>query len=233
MRRTLATLGFLLVASLAAAPAQGGSSSSDGCGLRPYAYAGLQAMNIAHGVSATLSTTVPPAVTNGHVGGWVGLGGTGAGPGGKAEWIQTGLAAFTSQDTSQMYYEVTVAGSQPRYKELGADIGDGISHRFAVLEIAHRRSWWRVWVDGRPVSPPIFLPGSDGRWYPQAVAENWNGDAGACNSYSYRFSNVDLAAANGGAWQPFEQSSSFQDPGYHVVPISATPRTFVAASLAA
>ena len=132
-----------------------------------------------------------------------------------------------------MYYEVTVAGSQPRYKELGADIGDGISHRFAVLEIAHRPSWWRVWVDGRPVSPPIYLPGSDGRWYPQAVAENWNGDAGACNSYSYRFSNVDLAAANGGAWQPLEQSSSFQDPGYHVVPISATPRTFLAASLAA
>jgi hypothetical protein len=30
-----------------------------------------------------------------------------------------------------------------------------------------------------------------------------------------------------------KQSYTFQDPGYHVVPLSATPRSFVAASLAA
>ncbi len=37
-------------------------------------------------------------------------------------------------------------------------------HRFIVLEMASRKSWWRVWVDGKPVSPPINLPGSHGIW---------------------------------------------------------------------
>jgi hypothetical protein len=233
VRRTLATLGILATAFLVATPAEGGSTSADGCGVQTFAYAGLQAINRAHGVSATISTTVPPAVTNGHVGGWIGLGGTNDGPHGTAEWIQAGLAAFTAQDTSQIYYEVTVAGGQPHYTELAANIGDGVSYHLSVLEMAHRTSWWRVWVDGKPVSPPIYLPGSNGHWYPQAVAENWNGGTGACNSYSYRFSNVALAEQNGGVWRPLELNSNFQDPGYHVVPISATPRSFLAASLAA
>ena len=42
-----------------------------------------------------------------------------------------------------------------------------------------------------------------------------------------------LAQASGGAWQPLQGSSQFQDPGYHVVPISNSPRSFLAASLAA
>ena len=72
-----------------------------------------------------------------------------------------------------------------------------------------------------------------GRWYPQAVAENWNGGTGACNTYSYRFTDVSLAQSSGGVWRPLRLSSEFQDPGYHVVPISNTPRSFLAASLAA
>ena len=172
-------------------------------------------------------------VTDGHVGGWVGLGGTSAGPGGKAEWIQTGLSAFQSDDTSQMNYEVTVAGHTPKYVEIASNIRAGISHRFAVLEMGTRKSSWRVWVDGRPVSPPIYLPGSHGSWYPQAVAENWNGGTVVCNTYPYPFPNVSLAQSSGGVWRPLKNSSTFQDPGYHVVPISNAPRSFLAASLAA
>ena len=233
MRRSLPILAALCFVFLVASPAEGGSTTATGCGVKTFSYAGLEADNKAHGVSATLATTAPPSVSDGHVGGWIGLGGTGAGPGGTAEWIQTGLAAFTSDSTSHMYYEVTVAGSQPQYVELDASVAAGVSHHFAVLEMAHRKSWWRVWVDGKPVSPPIYLPGSDDAWYPQAVAENWNGGTGACNSYSYRFTDVALAQANGGVWRPLKLSSVFQDAGYHVVPISKSPRSFLAASLTA
>ena len=96
-----------------------------------------------------------------------------------------------------------------------------------------RDDWWRVWVDGQPVSPPIHLPGSHAAWYPQAVAENWNGGTGACNTYSYRFTNVRSRTRTAACGARSSQSYTFQDPGYHVVPISTTPRTFVAASLAA
>jgi hypothetical protein len=233
VRRIVLFLGVLALAVLAVTPAEGGSTHANGCGAESFEYAGLQASNKAHGVAATIGTTIAPAVTDGHVGGWIGLGGTSAGPGGKAEWIQTGLSAFQADDTSHMYYEVTAAGSSPKYVELASHIRAGISHRFAVLEMAGRKSTWRVWVDGRPVSPPIYLPGSHDNWYPQAVAENWNGGTGACNTYSYRFSNVNLAQASGGAWKPLQGSSEFQDPGYHVVPISNSPRSFLAASLAA
>jgi hypothetical protein len=232
MRRTLATFATLFLVFLVAAPAEGGSSAATGCGVQAFSYAGLQANNKAHGISATVDTTSAPAVSDGHVGGWIGLGGTAAGPNGAAEWIQTGLAAFASDDTSQMYYEVTVAGSQPKYVELGSDIGSGVAHHFAVLEMAGKKSWWRVWVDNKPVSPPIYLPGSDDKWYPQAVAENWNGNTGACNTYSYKFSNVSLAQNSGGVWRPLTSSYTFQDAGYHVVPISSTPRSFLAASFA-
>lgn len=233
MHRTILILAVLLLAVLAASPAEGGSAKATGCGVKTYSYAGLQADSKAHGVSATLASVAQPSVIDGHVGGWIGLGGTDAGPGGTAEWIQTGYAAFPSDSTSQMYYEVTVAGSQPKYVMIASNVGAGASHHFAVLEMAHRKAWWRVWVDGKPVSPPIHLPGSDNAWYPQAVAENWNGGTGACNSYTYRFSDVALAHADGGVWRPLQQSYVFQDAGYHVVPLSKTPRSFLAASLAA
>jgi hypothetical protein len=233
MRRALPTLVTLCLIFLVASPAEGGNAQATGCGVQPFSYAGLQADNTARGVSATLASTAAPSVMDGHVGGWIGLGGTTAGPDGAAEWIQAGLAAFPSDPASQMYYEVTVAGAQPEYVELDGDVAPGVSHHFAVLEIAHRKSWWRVWVDGQAVSPPIYLPGSDNAWYPQAVAENWNGDTGACNSYSYRFSDVALARSNGGTWRPLQRSYVFQDAGYHVVPISSSPRSFLAASLVA
>lgn len=234
-RRTLAILAAFSFVFVGASPAAGGSKRASACGVQSYSYAGLQAQNKAHGVSATLDLTQAPSVVDGHVGGWVGLGGTEGGPGGTAEWIQAGLAAFSSSDqtnpTSQMYYEVTVSGASPRYVELDANVMPGDTHRFSVLEMAGRTSWWRVWVDSKPVSPPIHLPGSHGAWYPQAVAENWNGGTGACNGYGYRFTDVSLAHANGGNWRPLTKSYTFQDAGYKVIPISSSPRSFLATSL--
>ena len=130
-----------------------------------------------------------------------------------------------------MYYEVTVPGATPRYVELDPNVQPGDKHRVAVLEMAKRKSWWRVWVDGRPVSPPIHMPGSHGTWYPQAVAENWNGGTGACNAFTYSFTDITLAHTNGGKWEPLKGSYLFEDTGYKVLQTSATPRSFVATSL--
>jgi hypothetical protein len=181
-------------------------------------------------VAARLVSTTAPAVTDGHVGGWIGVGGTDAGPGGAAEWLQTGLAAFPGSQSLEMYYELTTPGAQPRYVQIDPSVAAGESHEFAVLEMAHRRSWWRVWVDGKPMSDPIYLPASDA-WVPQAISENWNGGNGTCNAYSYRFSNVDLALASGGRWKPMPVGYEFTDQDYSVVPISSVPRSFVTTSL--
>src|SRR6266498_3167281 len=175
------------LALLVAAPAEGGGGKSTACVGREFSYAGLQSNVKAHGVSATIAPAAAPSVSDGHVGGWISVGGTDAGPGGVAEWIQVGLAAFTSDQASRMYYEFTAAG-EPHYVELAASVTRGEHHRFFVLETASRKAWWRVWVDGRPVSPPINLPGSHGASYPQAIAENWNGGTGTCNDYAYSFS---------------------------------------------
>ncbi len=229
-----ATLGVL------AAPAADGALSRTAvpgprsCATRAYSYAGVQASSTAHGVAATLVATSAPRVDGGHVGGWIGVGGTDAGPGGAAEWLQTGLAAFPGNRTLELYYEVTLPGSQPRYVELEPAVAAGERHRFAVIEMGHRPSWWRVWLDGAPVSPPIHLPRSDGTWYPQAVSENWNGGEGACNGYSYLFSDLRLALGIGGAgWTPLQVGYTFDDPGYRVGWISSAPRSFLAASVGA
>jgi hypothetical protein len=208
------------------------ASSTAVCGVKTYSYAGIQAANTAEGVSASVAATTAPVVEDGHVGAWIGLGGTHAGPGRTAEWIQVGLAAFTS-DQTESYYEIALAGLPTKFTELDSNVAPGVSQHFAVLEMVHRRSWWRVWVNGKAVTSPIHLPGSDNTWYPQAVAESLDGATGACNSYSYSFSAVSLAEATGSVWtwSPVRHGFVFQDAGYRVTPISTSPRSFLAASL--
>jgi len=231
LSRAVTVLSILSVLVMGGSPAaEGGASRSNACGSKAYSYAGLESARKAHGVSATLAPIATPSVADGHVGGWIGVGGTTAGRGGAAEWIQVGLSAFAADTASRMYYEVTVAGSPPRYVELDARVKPSEQHHFAVLEVSARKSWWRVWIDHRPVTPPIHLAGSHRGWRPQAVAESWNGNTGACNALAYRFSNVRLAHRRGGVWRPLRSRSLFEDAGYRVVQTSRLPSTFVAAS---
>jgi pyruvate/2-oxoglutarate dehydrogenase complex dihydrolipoamide acyltransferase (E2) component len=227
----LVLFGLVGLVFLAVAPAKGGAAPTNGCGASDYSYAGLQSARTGHGVAAALVAVESPAVSVGHVAGWIGVGGTDAGPGGTAEWLQTGLAAFDGDQTSRLYYEVALPGSAPKYVELSSNVGPGERHSFAVLEMAKRPSWWRVWVDHKPVTAPIHLPGSHGSWQPQAVAENWNGNEGACNAYDYRFANVRLARHAGGNWRPLRAGYVYHDAGYEVVRTSSRPSSFVAASL--
>jgi hypothetical protein len=229
--RIISILATLSVVFLAVSPAEGGKSNSNACGAKEFSYAGLQAENTAHGVSATIAPLALPTVADGHVGGWIGVGGTEEGPGGTAEWLQVGLASFAPENSIHLYYEVTIAGNGPRYHELEADVQPGERHKLAVLEMRTQNSWWRVWVDNKPVTKPIHLPGSHGSFYPQALAENWNGGTGTCNTYAYRFSDVKLAHTNGGVWQSLKHRYLFEDAGYQVVQTSRVPSNFVATSL--
>jgi len=226
----LVLLGLFALAFLAASPAEGQGSQGT-CGASSYAYAGLQADRRASGVAATLVPLETPSVSFGHVAGWIGVGGPASGPGGTDEWIQVGLDSIDNDQTSRMYYEVTVAGSRPKYVELDPSVPAGEKHHYAVLEMAKHKSWWRVWVDNKAVTAPIHLPGSHGKWSPQAVAENWNGNKGACNAYDYRFANVRLARQPGGVWRSLKSSYLFHDVGYQVVLTSKAPRSFEAASV--
>lgn len=199
------------------------ASALEPCGKAGYSYAGFQSANRGHGVRATLTALAKPQVRNGHVAAWVGVGGAGLGPNGSDQWLQVGLSAFHGSG-SNLYYEVTTGGNQPRYHELDARVAPGERQRVAVLELAKRPHWWRVWLNGKPASKPIHLPGSSGRFEPIATAETWDGGSRVCNGFAYSFGNLAVAAARGGSWTRFVQAHRFQDRGYRV---TASASSFV------
>ncbi len=217
----LARWAFALLAVLAAlaVTASPAVPSAKGCGRPGYAYAGLQGDDQAFGVSARLTAVADPDVEAGHVAAWVGIGARGEGPGGADEWLQVGLNRIAGND-AKLYYEVMTPSAGVRYVELDPAVGTGRVYRVAVLEVAGRRDVWRVWVDGRPVSDPIYLPGSHRALTPMAIAENWDGGKPTCNRYMYRFGGVALAGSPGGSWERFRtaQGQVMQDAGYRIVP---------------
>jgi hypothetical protein len=220
LRRVGVAAAALAAAAAFAAPASAalwcdGESES-------YAYAGVVDLQRAHGIVATVTALSVPSVQWGHVAGWVGLGGPTAGPNGEAEWIQVGYSGFYGGAT-KLYYEIAVPGSAPRYYEVDGSVGVGERHRVAVLEMGRRPNWWRVWVDGRPVSDPVYLPGSHRAWQPMAIGETWNAGRPACNSFAYRFGRVRIATRAGGSWRRPVNLYELQDRGYQVVrPFAAT-----------
>jgi hypothetical protein len=197
------------------------------CGPRGFAYAGIQSDTNGHGISAVLTALTTPAVESGHVAGWVGVGGPGEGPGGTNKWIQVGLNRMPDTGNT-LYYELMRPGSGASYEKVATDVPTGQQFRVAVLETASTPGAWRVWVDGRPVTPPIWL-GSGSRLTPMAMGESWDGGHAACNRFSYRFARVSIAAARGGSWQPTRDATLRQDPGYRVV--TRASATFDAAAV--
>jgi hypothetical protein len=163
-----------------------------------------------------LTSLAQPAVESGHVAGWIGVGAPGQGPGGSNEWIQVGLNSLPGTGNT-LYYEVVRPGAGSTYAEVARNVSNGRPVRVAVLETASHRNAWRVWVDGRPVTPPINLVGSHRALTPMAMGESWDGGRPACNRYNYRFARVSVAAAPGGSWQAATTTSMLQDPGYRVV----------------
>jgi hypothetical protein len=199
------TLRLLVVTAAVAAVALGGAARALACGNSTgYSYAGVGAASPAHGISAIISPLNAFDILNGHVAGWVGVGGPGQGPGGTNEWLQIGYAGFPGVLGSDIYYEVAQPGRFPTYHQVAAALPVGSVSKVAVLEMRNRPDTWRVWLNHKPVSPPIYLPQSNNRWSPIATAESWDGGGGggdrACNTFLYRFRHVSIAHATGGGW---------------------------------
>jgi hypothetical protein len=214
--RTVALCAFVAAAAVTQQSAAAKGGAAGGRCVPGYSYAGVQDARRAHGVRATLVELSKPAVEDGHVAAWVGVGGPGAGPQGSDAWVQIGLSAF-SDGSSRMYFEVNQPGASPTYTEVAATVATGTRHDVAAIEIAARPNWWRLWVDGAAVSPPLHLPGSSGRWNPIATAEAWDGGKAVCNRFAYRFEHVSVAVRRGGSWTPVVVGSVFRDRGYRVV----------------
>jgi hypothetical protein len=205
--RSLATLAV-------AAAAFAGPSSAFACGgSSGYTYAGMSSASNAYGISARVTPLSGFDVLNGHVAGWVGVGGPGQGPGGTDEWLQVGLSGFPEFPGNQVYYEVALPHRYPAYHQVAANLPFGQPVKVAVLEMHNRPNWWRVWLNHRAVSQPIRLPASHGAWSPIATAESWDGGSGgACNSFLYRFRHIKIARAPGGGWHPLSSSYEITDP---------------------
>jgi hypothetical protein len=191
---------LLLLTVLAAAAA--GAANASACGSGGYSYAGVSASHRAFGVSAVVTPLGGFRVRSGQVAGWVGVGGPGLGPKGADEWLQVGFSGFPQLRGADLYYEVTRPNGRPTYHQVEAGVPLGTPAKVAVLEIARRPNYWRVWLNGKPVSPAIHLPASHGRWAPIATAEAWDGGSGVCNGFLYRFRQVSVARTPGGNWTP-------------------------------
>jgi hypothetical protein len=202
----------LALTAMGAAPATPGAK---GCGAPGYAYAGMVKLTPAHGIAARVTALAEPIVEKGHVAAWIGVGGPGQGPNDTDEWLQVGLNKRAG-NSGALYYEIATAGAV-KYVGLDQNVPARRQYRVAVLEVAGRPNVWRVWVDGRPVSKPIYLPASHESLTPMALGESWDGGRTACNRYAYRFRRIALAAAPGGSWQGLRTANLTQDPGYRAV----------------
>ena len=189
-----------------------------------YSYAGHQSSYRGHGVRATISLTREPEVGAGHIAGWVGVGGPGQGANGGDAWLQVGIASMPGLG-SVLYTEITREGRDPNFVMLEQGVPVGRSHKVAVLEMAGRPGWWRVWVDGQPATKPIRLRGSSGRWAPIATAESWNGGEGSCNAFGFRFERVSVSYGGGGSWRPFVPGGDFRDGAYLLRDLASAPAT--------
>ena len=199
------------MAALAAVPA------ALACGSNGYTYAGLASPSKTHGVGARLTAIGASSVANGHIAGWVGVGGPGEGPHGSNEWLQVGSAAFPSIIGSDVYYEVARPGRYPTYHQVSAGVAVGTYTKVTVLEMHGRANWWRVWVNHKPVSAPIRLPESRDGLMSIATSESWDGGTGGmCNDFLYRFRHVSIARAPGGDWQQLTSGYPIQSAVSHI-----------------
>lgn len=217
MRKTAAlglVVGAFALVSTVAGTARAAHLSSL-CGAVPYSYAGVIGRQPARGIMATVEATVGPRIDHGHVAAWVGVGGAGLGPGGTNEWLQVGLAATESAST-ELYYEVTQPHRAPQFVALHGPVTVGHSHRIGVIEMSARPNWWRVWLDGRPVTRPIELRASHDQWAPVATSESWNGGVPSCNAFGYTFQNIRWSTRNRNIWRPLVSAHRISAPGYAV-----------------
>ena len=194
---------LLLGAAVAAVALGAGTARALACGNSAgYSYLHMRVPSHGYGISARIAGPDVFDILNGHTAGFVGVGGPGQGPRGSNEWLQVGYAGFPSITGGDIYYEIARPGSFPAYHQVSSGVTVDRYTKVTVLEMYGRPSYWRVWVNHRPVSRPIFLPESRGLKL-IARSESWDGGTGgACNDFSYRFRDLAIARAPGGDWEP-------------------------------
>jgi len=208
--------------SVAAAPS---ALPAQTCSAQAYAYAGLFSNVAASGIKATVTTLATAHVTNGHVAGWIGVGGTNAGPGGQAEWLQMGVETSAGGDT-EIYAETTTPGNGPAYQTLVSNVEPGTPYELDVVELAGQPNMWQVWLDGKPAAAAVSLPGSS-TFEPMVMSESWNGGTPTCNGFAYHFGNVRIATSPD-EWVALTNTQTLSDTGYQITDRTLTG--FVAAS---
>jgi len=215
-------LVFASVALLGSAGAASASSSAAAapsslpaatCSSQSYAYAGLFSNLTAGGIKATVTTLAAAQVRNGHVAGWIGVGGTNAGPGGVAEWLQTGVQESAGGDT-EIYAETTTPGGSPTYQMLVADVQPGTPYSLEVVELPGQANMWQVLLNGNAATSPVSLPGSSS-FEPMVMSESWNGGTPTCNGFDYHFGNVKIATSPN-TWVGLTNTQTLSDTGYHI-----------------
>ena len=137
-------------------------------------------------------------------------------------WIQAGVASMPGT-TPFLYAEITREGRDSQFILVDESVSLGERHTVAVLELAGRPGWWRIFVDGKPVSRPVRMRGSSGRWAPIATAESWNAGTPACNAFGFRFERVSVSYGGGGSWRPFVSGHRFLDGTHALRDLAAGP----------
>jgi hypothetical protein len=179
-----------------------------------------EAKNIA-GIKTTLATiAAPKVVPGGHVAGWVGVGGPGMGPTKEDEWLQIGYSGFPG-GKAQIYYEVTLPGKDPKYNVAKASLSSSEKHTISVSEVAGKNGTWRAYLDGKAVGSSYSLPGSHGKFPPQAIGETWS-SSGGCNGYGYDFTAVNVLKSAGGSWTQGKAGYQWRDSNNQLVKESST-----------
>jgi hypothetical protein len=212
------SVGAFVGASTTATAGRACLSDADAGG---YSYAGHQADSRGHGVRASITLTRLPSVHAGHVAGWVGVGGRGQGANGGDAWIQAGIASLRGLGTV-LYAEITREANERELVVVDDEVVVGRRYRIAVLEVAGHPGWWRVWVDGVPVTAKVHMQGTSGRWAPMATAESWNGGTSACNDFAFRFERVSVSEGAQRGWQPFVSGHRFLDGTHALRDVTAT-----------
>jgi hypothetical protein len=209
----LAGIALSLFAVLALVPAGEAHSAARGCWSQ-YSYDGVQSPSTAYGVATTMTMRSPSIVRSGHVAAWIGVGGAGAGPRGADEWVQAGIAQDAGH-VAVLYYEYKRPGDAAATYVRLQPVSAGEAHTFAVTELASRPGVWRVRIDGIAWGAPVVLPGSHGKFAPNATAESWDGGVvGSCNGYSFAFAGLSLRLRYAGSWEAFGLSRVLRDPAY-------------------
>jgi hypothetical protein len=183
------------------------------CTPKAFAYAGLFSNVPGQGIETVVTTMAAAQVPSGHVAGWIGVGGPDAGPGGQAEWLQTGVNTRAGGGT-ELYAEITQPGVLTKYVRLAAEVAPGSSYHLAVAQVPGKPNVWHVLLNGKPATGRIYLPGSS-RFAPMAMSESWNGGTPSCNGFNYRFDH--LRIRTNGSWRALTNASVLSDSGYKVI----------------